>query len=383
MQENERLHLLGFGERQQAPLWKIVLIVIGGTMMTIVCGGTNAFSVAYGSQLQSDLQIDDNKRNVLSGLALLGLYFVLPSGYILQKFGPFALGAGSLVLASVGYGLLPFATPHTYPLAFILLCLIGFGLGGVFMAALGVSISISPTGGGWTMAVVSSGMSLSVAFHLYILQVYKDKTQCYLDECWRSYVRFYMIVLVALASAGVSILYLYKKSDYPHLRDSESPSAKSIQEEDDFEPLKQNESREAKQDGLLQSFKAFKSPFFLSLFLGFFVGIGSSVFILTLGFDIWKDYLAAKGVTTQPSIGPYLITMFSFFNAGSNILTGILSDWLASRSILRYSSFLAIFQFFFSLVFVVIGILLHYVAYTSFFAVLVAFVGTEISFSML
>ncbi|PRP89058.1 major facilitator superfamily membrane protein [Planoprotostelium fungivorum] len=353
--------------KRSAPLWKILLIVIGGTLMAITGGSTNALSATYKSQIVQNLGFSSTEDSLLAGFSVLGLYFALPAGLILKHFGPFVLGLTSFFLAVFGYSFVTFLSAPW--LVILMYILIGFGVGGIFMAALGVSINISSTGGGWTISVVSCGMSLSVAFHVAALKLFKQVSQCNADECWRQYVRFYLVLLVCIALPGCLILYLYKLSDYSHL----------TEEVDEHGSIQEERVKEKKGDTLLQSLKVFKSPFFLSLFLGYFAGVGSSIFILTQTFDIYDEYipLSARGSVDSSivDIESWIILIFSFCNAFGNLTAGVLSDYLASRKIVSYSTFLSVVQAVFSVVFVVLGVILAHWKNTMLFPLLLAFTG--------
>lgn len=47
--------------------------------LTIIVGTTNGFN-SIATKVQADLQIKDEELAVLSGLGVLGLYFVIPAG---------------------------------------------------------------------------------------------------------------------------------------------------------------------------------------------------------------------------------------------------------------------------------------------------------------
>jgi hypothetical protein len=88
------------------------------------------------------------KIGLVGGLGLLGVYFVIPAGYALDRWGPVWVGVIGTVMTAVGYLAISFVpSDPSWFWIFLLLgfCLVSFGSGGVFLSALGTSISVSPT----------------------------------------------------------------------------------------------------------------------------------------------------------------------------------------------------------------------------------------------
>jgi hypothetical protein len=98
----------------------------------------------------------------------------------------------------------------------------------------------------------------------------------------------------------------------------------------------------------------FRDLYFWALFWGFFCGVGGSLVILTHAKQIWQSY------NTDPNLdswGDRILVVYSFTNAASNVICGVLSDWLATKNILRRTSFVSLVHLLFAIVFCVIAVL--------------------------
>mmetsp|Transcript_17032 Transcript_17032/g.23697 ORF Transcript_17032/g.23697 Transcript_17032/m.23697 type:complete len:489 (+) Transcript_17032:144-1610(+) len=318
--------------RKQQFNWHVIPLIVGASLMSIMGGTTNAFNI-FSDKIQGDLDLTKSTMSLLSGFALLGLYFTLPAGYLLDRFGPFKVGSSCVVLSALSYLAASYCTKDLFALYFILMVIVGFASGGLFLSALTTSLSISPTGGGFGVACVSAAMSLSVAFISFSADEYSKIADCDEDHCWRDEFRMLVIFFVVLSFPGSLLLLFFRREEYPHLmRRSGKVQPKSMKE----------------------SLAVMKDPFFWSLFSGLFFGIGSCVFLLTQASDIWSDYNHDSDLDTW---GDNILMVFSFCNASSNILCGVGSDWLANNNIISHSTFVALVQFLYSIVFTAIGVL--------------------------
>lgn len=188
---------------------------------------------------------------------------------------------------------------------------------------------------------------------------------------------------------GIFLLLFFKKSDYPHLQkldlkplqneDSipieKKPLLEGVDDDTAFEdktfsqamqdhdydeeesylvPTQPLNLQSKKNKGFIKSLRIFKDPSFWSLFFGFFVGIGTSVFILSETSQLWDTY------NKDSSLKPWadrILFIFSIMNAVSNVLSGMASDFLSRKEIMRNTTFLGIIELIFAGVFATIGVL--------------------------
>lgn len=169
---------------------------------------------------------------------------------------------------------------------------------------------------------------------------------------------------------GTFLLLLFKPRDYPHIVEQEDKRLESVESE----YLLPKQMRE--KVGLLESLKVFRDIYFWALMWSFFAGIGSSVYVLTHAAQLWSSY---NHILSLSDWGGRILVIFSFVNAGSNVFCGILSDFLATRSILARHHFVAIVQIVYATVFAVLGILfemgLHHHTNTVAVAIILALCG--------
>jgi len=177
--------------------------------------------------------------------------------------------------------------------------------------------------------------------------VYGDVASCpnTQDSCWRSYFRLFAIGQICLQLPGAFLLLLFRKSDYPHLNKTN----------EETEPFLSDQDYSVKSStGILQSLKVFTRPFFWVLFWGYFVGISSSMLVLTQAKQMWASY------TNDPSLAAWtdrILLIYSFSNAGSNVICGVMTDWLNKKRIISNTTFLAITMLFFASLYAIIGTL--------------------------
>jgi len=164
------------------------------------------------------------------------------------------------------------------------------------------------------------------------------------------YFRLISIAQIAIMFPATFLLLFFKKKDYPHLAEQQSEERKSLIFHDEL----LDTPREKPQNGLLQSLKVFKEPFFWILLWGYFVGIGSSVFVLTNATQIWLTYNADPSLSHWES---RILFIFSFVNGGSNVFCGVFADWLSRKKMITHNTFLSICMLLMALLFSAIGIL--------------------------
>jgi len=335
-----------FGYPSTTVFVKVIFIIVGATMMAILGGTTNAFN-NMSLKLQADLQLSPQELQLFAGMGLVGVYFVLPAGYLLDRFGPVLVGIIGSAMVALAYTAMSFCTIQLWPVALLCIIAVGFGSGAIFLAALGTSITVSPTGGGWGVAIVSAGMSFSVATTIFAQNTYSSQTGCNANHCWREYAQLMAWGCLILPFPGSLLLILFKRSDYPHLQ----PEVTETENEEQT-PLLQPKERMS----LLQSLVVFKEPYFWALFWSFFVGVSAALIVLTHAFQIWDWYNKDPALS---DFGGKILLIFSCSNAASNVFCGVVSDSLNKRNIMKHSSFLAVVQIFFALVYVAVGVLFY------------------------
>ncbi len=139
--------------------------------------------------------------------------------YALDRFGPVVVGIIGSAMIALGYTAMSFCSSDLWVVALLCIIVVGFGSGAVFMAALGTSITISPTydhdsiwsfsGGGWGVSIVSAGMSLSVASTVFAENTYSHITGC-TQVCTHSFLTF-QCVRIHFSSQGLCL-----KNEFSH-----------------------------------------------------------------------------------------------------------------------------------------------------------------------
>lgn len=102
-----------YGARKNGPLWKRLVITLGGLLIALLAGTTNGFNL-FSESVQKDMSLSNVELGLVSGLGLLGVYFTIPVGYILDRWGPVRLSLMATLCVSSGYVAMSFipTEPH-------------------------------------------------------------------------------------------------------------------------------------------------------------------------------------------------------------------------------------------------------------------------------
>jgi len=316
-------------------------------MVALLSGTTSAFN-AFSEMFQTDNQLSDIQLGLISGLGLLGVYFTVPVGFAFDRWGAVKLGVSSTLITAGAYVAMSFVPAGGNWWILLLFCylLVSFGSGGSFMSALGTSLLISPTGGGFPVAIVSAAMSLSVAFTIEsTIKIYGPVTNCTENSCWRNYFRLIAIGQILIELPGALLLLFFKKSDYPHLN-------KEVKINEDEETFLLEPHEPPKSTGMLQPFKIFGRLYFWVLFWAYFVGMASSLIVVTQANQIWSSYTSSSEMAFWSA---YIVVIFSVSNATSNVLCGTISGYLSRKNYLNHSTFVAFVFLLFAVIYSLIG----------------------------
>mmetsp|Transcript_32871 Transcript_32871/g.82561 ORF Transcript_32871/g.82561 Transcript_32871/m.82561 type:complete len:553 (-) Transcript_32871:56-1714(-) len=346
-----------------------LLYVAASVMVGLASGTPNGFNGIL-TLMHQNLNLSDSQADLVSSLGLVGLFFTIPAGFLIDRFGSFPPLIGGGLLTFLGYIGMSFCTSSTWWLLAILFTLVGFGSGTTFIAALSTSIRMLPNNTGVAVAFTGGAMSLSMAWVGAVIAAYANSQGCALEtgdtDCWRGQLRLVALICVMLITPTVYVFWLSDRA-----RDTAEEGSVTVIE--DLSSGKSEEfgqiqlSLEDTHDGshpaalpspqetpvtLLESLRIVLNVFFLILSFSFMVGIGAGLLVVTKTSSLWSSFTMGQHESWTTAI----TVCFSIANAciGGGI-SGILSDALQKRGISRQYTTAVIFMVFSTVYFAIGG----------------------------
>eukprot|EP01100_Stratorugosa_tubuloviscum_P013909 TRINITY_DN7172_c0_g1_i1.p1 TRINITY_DN7172_c0_g1~~TRINITY_DN7172_c0_g1_i1.p1 ORF type:complete len:456 (+),score=121.90 TRINITY_DN7172_c0_g1_i1:48-1415(+) len=302
-----------------------LLVLLGCLLLASITG----FPAGLGSaldKLSNDLELTIDQQTILEAFGITGLFFTLPAGLLLDKFGElFVIIIGSL-LAIIGWIAMSFCNNSIFWLLVICYSMTGFGAGSVMIAALSAAMKAFAEQPGTSVSLVSAINSLSMGIATLIIKITTTITSCGEDNCWRLYFRvigcfvaIFSIVGTILVRYKYKIIYA-KKSDLDGVIENlltETDSVTSITESASIEPT-----------SFFKSLKILCNLYFLSFALSYTINISAGLIVVTDRSGIWTSFTGTYNANAIDNIG----IAFSVTTVIGGLLSGWLSDYLANKA---------------------------------------------------
>lgn len=356
-------------------LWRRQTItVVGCVVLSIMCGAPNAF-FRVRERLQEDQGMPAWQLNLVASFGMLGLYFTIPAGLILDRFGaPITIAIGS-VMSVVGYICMAFTGAKTWYLMWGCFTLAGFGQGAVFIAAMGASMKALPDAPGTGVAAAGSAMSLSIAWSVFWVDRYDEWADCDSPDCWRDALLVWAIGCMVLYFIGFNMVFFGTPAQLtneervaldPHMNDMTDDS---VINGDTWEEAPKSEGVT-----LVQSLNILTDMFFWALFLAYFCGIGYGLLVINSLFPIWF------GVSGNYDWVSTITFLFSIANGTAGLLSGTITDTLVSKRFASRATCIAAYLLVASVWCAIVGTALSLSAESTFRQVIVAFILIMVGF---
>lgn len=324
--------------------WRDLVLGIGLAVGALSGSQVYAFGASLSAQMTS-LGVNDSEMAVVKGLAVVGLLLTIFAGLVLDRYGPqvtLLCGAIANIVSWIALSFLPDATANVWVGLLLLLVLASFGEGFAFLALLKTSMQMHPSGGGVAMGLVSATMSLSLAVALASTGI---ASSCSGADCWRWYCRIFAVESAVFLLVGFFVLFLFRVENYPWLLQQSSPGTQKIvvnEADSEIEPMLKSVEEDASKVPMTltgpdtkssfgRSFRLFLHPAFLALFFAYFATMGSSLTVISSGRPIWMLYTNTSVLLPYQDSFDLVAESFSYANACSNVVTGILAGAISSR----------------------------------------------------
>eukprot|EP00002_Diphylleia_rotans_P036503 TRINITY_DN8050_c0_g1_i13.p1 TRINITY_DN8050_c0_g1~~TRINITY_DN8050_c0_g1_i13.p1 ORF type:complete len:428 (+),score=79.61 TRINITY_DN8050_c0_g1_i13:80-1363(+) len=288
-------------------------MVIGcGASISLLCGTPNTIQNIFGEDFEEDLGLSSSEVSVLSAIALLGMYFTIPAGLLIDKFGPYHVTVGGSFAALFGFVLSFLANKDNIFLIYIGVLFVGFGSGAAFISAMQASLAIASEYAGKAVAIVGGGLSLSMSFIILIRIVYNEASGCSGASCWREH--FYVITIIASIMMIVPSFF-FKSAPRPKSVESQITDTSSV-----------DSTTIDRQVTLSESLSIFRHGFFWALFFGYLTSIGTGLLILTQISNMWEDF--DKSGDDWSEIVSLFYSLSTFLGG---LISGAVSDHFKNR----------------------------------------------------
>eukprot|EP00033_Pygsuia_biforma_P002357 GCRY01002607.1.p1 GENE.GCRY01002607.1~~GCRY01002607.1.p1 ORF type:complete len:547 (-),score=109.54 GCRY01002607.1:591-2231(-) len=339
-----------------SPQTRFILIFVCAVIMSLFSGLPNLFNF-ISDDVQADTGYSDGQISLLQSLGQLGLYFTLPAGVILDRFGYWKTALGGSLLSIVSLFAVSLCNGDTFGWFAFFFCVSSFGFGAAFITALGVAIAMAPKYGGAPVAFVSGGMSLSLAVLQLFMYLFRESSGCTDESCWDDVFLMLSISMAVFLIPCSFVFALYRIRDFDPEFSYHSEGEGLVDDDQDAfytygvvlkdlgeaetgsgsspaapAPQPQNRAADfAETDSTGPSLPFLeghwllivKNLVFWVLFLTYFGGISSGLFAVTQMTNIWEDKAA-----DSDSWANIQSIFFSGVTALSNVVAGLTSDSL-------------------------------------------------------
>jgi|SaaInlStandDraft_6_1057023.scaffolds.fasta_scaffold04021_6 MFS family permease len=185
----------------------------------------------------------------MSAGGLLGLYFTIPAGMMMDMFGTTAPALLGLLVAGCGYVILSFMGGSTWVLMVVTMMAIGFSSGLAFMCMLGIGIRL----GSVSVSIAGASMSASITATVLVLKGFVTFSGCTEPDCWKHMVQVLgcCILMIAIPASVPTIATIVGEKFLKPFRPAGETDVteESAQDEGD-ENENENESGHGENDGV-------------------------------------------------------------------------------------------------------------------------------------
>ncbi|KAJ3423852.1 permease-related [Anaeramoeba flamelloides] len=322
-----------------------VVVIICASVISLHGGAPYVFSIFYES-MADELNYSDMFISLLTSFGIIGLYFtIFPAGWSNDKFGPRLSSFIGGVVAGICYIIMSYASKKGW-MIFWNICA-SFAIGTSFISALGAgSLSSTPETVGTTISIIGACTSLSVAYYVQIVNLYKNgKESCKSDDCWRSSIKFVGILVLIV----IPFFSLFLETDKTKLKKSLKKKLSSLKSLGSLKSISSFEviHKKLKKFGSIKSLKnmiptkqtitfksslrVFKFPSFWFIFFTFMVSVSSGILVLSGTSKLWEQF----SKDNNDSWISWTLTVFSLINCFSCIIGGLIGDYLKKKNITR------------------------------------------------
>lgn len=193
------------------------LALLGSMIVGIVCGATEGISPIL-QKVSDDLDLSVVESAILSGCGVVGLFFIIPSGIILDRYGTVNGTIIGYFIGITGYISFSFCTKETFWLMCLTFLMSSFGNGLSWFSALKVSIDTLPQNPGVGLAFASACMSASVGLVNTLLAVYQGLTSHDENNRWPELFRVMAIIHSFCVLPGYALLRTFKETPEPFVK---------------------------------------------------------------------------------------------------------------------------------------------------------------------
>eukprot|EP01100_Stratorugosa_tubuloviscum_P013992 TRINITY_DN723_c0_g1_i1.p1 TRINITY_DN723_c0_g1~~TRINITY_DN723_c0_g1_i1.p1 ORF type:complete len:471 (-),score=203.91 TRINITY_DN723_c0_g1_i1:616-2028(-) len=324
---------------------RTVTVLIGCVLISLVSAASQSIPSTL-DKIKNDLQLSDSEYSLLVSFGIVGLFFNLPAGLLLDRIYELKLTIAGGVLATAGWIGMSFCKKQTFALMVICFTLSGFGGGATFLCSMGASVKSLVDKPGLAISISGASMSLSMAFTNSYLSIYRNVSGCDQDDCWPSIIRVIAGMYASFVAIGcLTFLFLPKPIFELEKMNSESHLIVSELLE------KEKEKNEFTQTVTFkESLKILANVFFIGVSLSYLIGVSAGLIVVTGGTTLWEPILPQSA----DKAADITSTCFSVANAIIGGLgSGWLSDYLSKKGILRTKMLGGVFLFY-SVVFVIL-----------------------------
>ncbi|KAH0792372.1 transporter, major facilitator subfamily protein [Histomonas meleagridis] len=309
----------------------------------------------YPSQRESII----NSLNISQGLSTFMLtggvvlmYFTLPIGVYLDKFGALNTLILSSAVTFVSYIVLSFVTNAGAFITFYLL--MAFGSSSIFFVCLQISLSRSPESiHGISVSFVSASLSLSFGLFLEIYKAGKGSFKCKGYDCFFSGVQLVAIVVCSVVAVSLAniIFFYHKFPDTPQQR-----------------PSTELDSEASVRPPTVSRLKVLKNPQLYIYLFGMFMTVFDGMLVMSAGDVVWNFY-GFKDAASKYGIA------FSVTNCVSTVTLSFIIDFIINKYNNPRSKLFSLIWGILGLVPLVIGLLLQTTKNETLFAAFMSMMG--------